>query len=59
MNVKHGRLQAVIGLVLIAIGLAVLAGWVAVGPTTYNAIPFLGVGVAVAGVIVNRRSSRG
>ena len=27
MNVKHGRLRAVIGLVLIALGLAILIIW--------------------------------
>ena len=59
MDVKQGRLHAVIGLVLIAIGLAILAWWVVVGPTVYNSIPFLGAGVVAAGVVVNRRSRRG
>ena len=58
-GVKHGRLHAVIGLALVAIGLTILGGWVVVGPTVYNSIPFLGAGVVAAGVIVNRRSGRG
>lgn len=58
-SVKHGRLQAVIGLVLIAIGLAVLVGWIVMGSTVYNSVPLLGTGIVIAGAVVNRRSSRG
>lgn len=59
MNVKHGRLQAVFGLVLIAAGVGILTLWAVVGPTVYNSIPLVGAGVVIAGVVVNRRSSRG
>lgn len=58
MNVKAGRLHAVIGLVLIAIGLTVLVCWVVVGPTVYNSVPLLGAGAVITGAVVNWRSSR-
>lgn len=59
IDVKHGRLAAVVGLLLIVSGFAVLVAWAVVGPTVYNSVPFLGVGVIVVGVVVNRRSSGG
>jgi hypothetical protein len=59
MNVKGGRLQPVIGLLLVMLGLAVLVGWVVIGPTVYNSIPFLGAGLVAVGVAVNRRGYRG
>lgn len=58
MNVKHSRLRAVTGLVLIGIGLTILVGWTVVGPTVYNSVPFLGLAFVVGGVVVNRRSDR-
>lgn len=59
MSVKQSRLLAVVGLVLIALGLIVLVAWAVVGPTVYNSIPLLGVSLVGAGIVVNRRSSRG
>lgn len=59
MNVKQSRLLAVVGLVLIAFGFAVVVAWAVVGPTVYNSIPFVGAGLVAAGIVVNRRSTRG
>lgn len=59
MSVKRGRLQSVIGLLLIGIGLSVLVAWILIGDPVYNGVPLLAVGVIVVGVILNRRSDRG
>ena len=59
MGVKQSRLLAVVGLLLVVAGFAVLVFWVTIGPTVYNSVPLLGVGIVGVGVLVNRRSTSG
>jgi hypothetical protein len=59
MSVKQSRLLAVVGLLLVVAGWTVLVLWVTIGPTVYNSVPFLGVGIVGAGALMNRRSTSG
>lgn len=59
MKVKQGRLWSVFGILLIVAAFIVLGLWIVVGPTVYNSVPFLAVGMFAGGTILTLRRDYG